>query len=316
MEAITENILLNQAGGSAAIGAIKSLKAIGFKGNIVTIDSDPLNVGRYLSDVNYVVPLSTDKNYWKDVLNIIKKENITLLIPSGDNDIKYFSENKLQLEKLGATVFMSDYQDICNCHDKKVFYDLCYNKLPLPKTSIDYNDIKFPIFAKPRKGSGSRGIKLCNNIDDIKSLDTIGSVYTSEDYIFQEYLPGLEYTVDVLCDMNSIPVVVVPRKRVQVKAGISTKGQIIKHDKIESLCKDLCKHLNLKGPVCIQLKEDINGTPKFIEVNPRLGGGTYFATLGGVNFLELILKLKNKQVFTKPEVNEITVLRYFEEIVI
>ena len=42
MEAMTENILLNQAGGSAAIGAIKSLKAIGFKGNIVTIDSEKL----------------------------------------------------------------------------------------------------------------------------------------------------------------------------------------------------------------------------------------------------------------------------------
>ena len=54
-----DNILISCAGGPAAIGAIKSLKQINFKGNIVTIDCDPLAVGRYLSDVNYIVPLST-----------------------------------------------------------------------------------------------------------------------------------------------------------------------------------------------------------------------------------------------------------------
>ena len=88
------------------------------------------------------------------------------------------------------------------------------------------------------------------------------------------------------------------------------------HKQIENLCKDLCIYLDLKGPVCIQLKEDSKGNPKFIEVNPRLGGGTYFTTLAGVNFLELILNIKNNKPFIKPTFKEITVLRYFNEIVI
>ncbi len=75
-------------------------------------------------------------------------------------------------------------------------------------------------------------------------------------------------------------------------------------------------YLKLKGPVCIQLKEDLKGVFKFIEVNPRLGGGTYFSTLAGVNFLDLILKIKNNQEYTIPELEEITVLRYYNEIVI
>ena len=37
-----KNILLTCAGGPAAIGVIKSLRDIDFKGKIVTIDSDPL----------------------------------------------------------------------------------------------------------------------------------------------------------------------------------------------------------------------------------------------------------------------------------
>ena len=78
------------------------------------------------------------------------------------------------------------------------------------------------------------------------------------------------------------------------------------------MCSDLAKYLNLKGPVCIQLKEDVDGNPKFIEVNPRLGGGTYFTTLAGVNFMDIIV---NKPSVI-PEPKEIMVVRYFNEIVV
>jgi carbamoyl-phosphate synthase large subunit len=311
-----DNILISCAGGPAAIGAIKSLNQINFKGNIVTIDCDPLAVGRYLSDINYIVPLSTSKNYWDKVLDIIIKEKITLIIPTGDSDIKHFAKHKNKLNKLGVTVFMSDYDSIIKCQDKKLFFDCCYSKFPLPFTSSNYGDLKFPMFAKPEYGSGSRGIKVCNEISDIKTLDKEESIHRSSNYLFQEYLPGQEYTVDVLCDLESNPIIVVPRKRLQIKAGISSKGQIIKNKEIENLCKNLCIYLNLKGPVCIQLKEDSKGRFKFIEVNPRLGGGTYFSTLAGVNFLELMLKIKNKQQFKIPKFKEITILRYYNEIVI
>ena len=45
------------------------------------------------------------------------------------------------------------------------------------------------------------------------------------------------------------------------------------------MCRNISKFLQLKGPVCMQMKEDELGSPKFIEINPRFGGGTYFTTL-------------------------------------
>lgn len=310
------NILISCAGGPAAIGAIKSLKSIEFKGKIITIDCDPLAVGGFMSDKNYVVPLSTDKNYWNVVLKIIKSEQINLIIPTGDSDIKYFAQNKEILKSLGVTTFMSDYENIIKCQDKLKFFEDCFEKFPLPFTSINYKDLKFPIFAKPKQGSGSRGAKLCYKISDIKSLDKEKSIHRSSEYIFQEFLPGKEYTVDVFCGLDSIPYNIVIRERLQVKAGISSKGKIIINSFIEDLCKELCVHLNLKGPICIQLKEDKYGSPKIIEVNPRLGGGTYFSTLSGVNFLDLILKYYNNEPIPKIRPKEITVLRYYNEIVI
>ena len=38
--------------------------------------------------------------------------------------------------------------------------DTGYN-FNLPETTCDYKKLEFPIFSKPKKGSGSRGIKLC-----------------------------------------------------------------------------------------------------------------------------------------------------------
>ena len=319
------NILITCAGGPAAIGVIKSLRSMEFMGNIVAVDCDSLSAGFHLSDKHYKVPLSADDNYWGEILKVIKKENINLVLPTGDSDMVHFSKNKKMLNKMGVTIFQSDFESIDICQDKLQFYEKCKDKFDLPNTinhweinarALSMSEINFPIFCKPKRGSGSRGIKICYGMDCINSLDTSKSLHRSSDYIFQEYLPGQEYTIDVLCDMESNPLVIIPRKRLQTKAGISSKGEIIKNDFIEKSCYDMCKFLKLKGPICLQMKEDVNGVPRFIEVNPRFGGGTYFTTLAGVNFLSIIIDLVNGVTPEISEPNLIKVIRYYEEICI
>ena len=45
--------------------------------------------------------------------------------------------------------------------------------------------------------------------------------------IYQEYLPGDEYTIDVLSDMDSNPITSVPSVRMQTRGCFSTKGKIV-----------------------------------------------------------------------------------------
>ena len=66
---------------------------------------------------------SEDWESSNEVLNIIKKEKITIIIPTGDSDIKHFYKNRKLLEKLGVSVFMSDYDSIIKCQAKKLFFD-------------------------------------------------------------------------------------------------------------------------------------------------------------------------------------------------
>ncbi len=304
------NILLTCAGGPAAVGVIKSLKKSLYDTTIVAVDSDDTAVGLYLADKKYTVPFSYDPEYWNIILDIIKKENINLLIPTGDSDVYHFSQNKTTLEQLGVIVYMSDFETIKTCQDKYEFYQKCSSNFSLPDTS------EFPtpklLFAKPKRGSGSRGIKLYSSLQEAELL----KFDSPQQYIFQEYLPGAEYTVDVLNDLNGKLISCIVRERIQVKAGISTKGKIIRDSQIENICISLCSYLNIKGPVCIQLKRDIDGFPKIIELNPRIGGGSYFCTLAGVNIPELMIESLENPINRVIEPKEITVVRYFEEIII
>ena len=286
------NILILSAGGPAGYGVIKSLKDIDFDGKIVSIDGDELAVGFHMSDKSYVVPRVDDENYISEVCKIVNKENIDLILPTGP-DVEPISRNAHLFE---GKLFMSDYESMMDCIDKWKFYNKCKDKFPLPKT---FKSSK--LFKKPIIGSGSRGCEL---------------IEIDSDDILSEYLPGQEYTIDVLCDMKSNPLVVVPRKRLQTKAGISSKGEIIKDEFIEKACFDICKFLKLKGPICLQMKDDENGNPKFIEINPRFGGGTYFTTLAGVNFMKIIFDvLENKKILIN-EPKLIKVLRYYEEVIV
>jgi carbamoyl-phosphate synthase large subunit len=309
------NILVSCAGGPAAVGVIKSLRDINFDGKIVAIDCEPMSVGFYLSDAYHVVPFAIEDDYWKEVLKVIRKEKINLIVPTGDADIVHFSRNKKMLEKLGVISFMSDYDSIRDCQDKLRFYQKSYGD-QFPKTSDNWRDISFPILCKPRRGSGSRGVYVWEDESQVRDLTVIDNLHVSKEYIYQEYLPGTEYTIDVFCDLESNPLSILPRERLQTKAGISTKGKIVRNKQIESACATLCSNFKLKGPVCLQMKEDASGIPKFIEANPRLGGGTYFTTLAGVNFMKIMLDIVNGNDIEVKEPKEITVLRYYSEVVI
>ena len=306
-------ILVTSAGGPAAVGVIKSLYKFDTQSKhyIVATDITENSSGCHLADKYYIVPKSSDDSFITEIRKIIKKEEIDLVLPTGNLEIDKFES----LSDI-TTVFMSDTKTIKLCNDKWEFYNKTKYDFDLPKTVNDRRDaflnrkLDGIVFAKPRiEMGGSRGALICENFNHTFILEK------KCEYIYSDFLPGQEYTIDVLCDMKT-PLVAVVRKRLQTKAGVSSKGEIVRDVHIENECKRMCEFLGLKGPVCIQMKEDENGLPKFIEVNPRFGGGTYFTTLAGVNFVKIIISILSGESIFIDEPKQIKVMRYFEEIVI
>ena len=307
-------VLIPGASGPAGINTIKSLKMASFCGKIVATDSSPLSAGFFMADRSEVIPEANHHSFVDRLFEIVKKFNVKVLMPTSGFDIYPYSENRDKLAEVGAYAVVSDRKTLEICRDKTLTYQrLSSDGFEVPFTTTDPEKIKaFPVIAKPRFGKGSRDILKIEDESDLKYASS-----RFENMIFQEFLPGTEYTIDVLSDLDKKPLMAVPRVRIQTKAGISTKGKIILDSDLETNCMRIAKHVGIRGPSCIQMKESPEGVIKLIEVNPRLGGGTIFTTLAGANFPAMILDLvEGKEIFPLPKVSEITVLRYFEELVI
>ena len=305
-------VLVPGAAAPAGINTIKSLKMSNFAGKIVATDSTSLSAGFFMADVNEILPEADAQYYVKRLFEIVEKHHVQVLMPSSGYDIYPYSDNREALARIGATAVVSDRDTLEICRDKLLTYKKMSGKYNLPFTTADPDKVKsFPVIAKPRFGKGSRNVIKVNNEADLRYIaSNFGNT------IFQEFLPGVEYTIDVLSDMNKKPIIAVPRIRLQTKAGISTKGRIIRDADLETTCMNVAREIGIRGPSCIQMKESSEEQLQLIEINSRLGGGTIFSTLAGANIPSMILEMLSGTYIDPPRVSEITVVRYYEEIVI
>jgi len=245
-------------------------------------------------------------------MKIVEEEQIDIILPTSGFDIIPYSKNKEMLARKNVVVAMSDYEVIETCLNKRHFYNKLKSNFSIPYTTDDAAKIDtFPCIAKPILGKGSKNVFICHSKSELEEI-----LSKHNDLIIQEYLPGKEYTIDVLSDLEGNPLVAVPRERIEVKAGISVKGRIVMDKTIQAECLRMAGHLRIKGPSCMQMKCDTQGVPKITEVNPRLGGGTIMATYAGVNFPELIIKIVNAEKIEIPKLQEITMVRYYEEVIL
>ena len=284
----------------------------GYKGKIVATDSSSLSAGFFMSDLNEVIPEADNASFLDRLFEIVMANGVDILMPSSGFDIYPYSENVAALADLGAKAIVSDRESLEICRDKVLTFRTLSSKFILPFTTAEPNKVKqFPVIAKPRFGKGSRDII---RIDDESDLRYVSSKF--EDMIFQEFLPGREYTIDVLSDLDKRALIAVPRIRIQTKGGISTKGRIILDPEIESTCRQIAECVGIRGPCCIQMKESNDGILKLVEINPRMGGGTIFSTLAGANFPKMLVDMVEGNEISIPTISPITIVRYYEEIVI
>ena len=308
----TSTVLVPGAAGPAGINTIKSLKMAGFGGKILATDSSSLSAGFFMADINEIIPQADEHSFLDRLFHIVKMYQVEVLMPSSGSDIYPYSENRKQLAEMGAEAIVSDRDKLEICRDKMLTFQTLSNKFVLPFTTAESDKIDaFPVLAKPRFGKGSRGIVKIDDESDLRYI-----ISKRDDLVFQEYLPGTEYTVDVLSDLDGKPIIAVPRIRMQTKAGISTKGRVLRDPALEMDCMKIAELVGIRGPCCMQMKESAEGRLKLIEINPRMGGGTIFTSLAGANFPAMLLDMIEGRQVSLPVISEITVIRYFEEFVL
>lgn len=309
-------ILVTAAGGASGLYTIKLLKED--KSNyLVGVDPDQNAVGLTLADKWYITPKANDSRFIYEIAKIVTLEKIDVVIPNISDELPQFAKN---LRKIPCRVVISPSKTIDICNDKYKTYHYFQNFVPVPKYYEERNDLKyrFPVFIKPRIARGSKkGYKVINTrqLDQtLKFLKEFGT--TRDNLVISEFLPGKEYTVDVLCDFSGKQIVSVSRQRVHTQSGISTVAQFIKNEKIDLVVGKITSALRFFGPINIQLKEDVKGEMVLQEINPRLSGGISLTAKAGVNIPMMLLRLlAGKQMSTvKKSYKLIKVGRYYSDI--
>ena len=249
--------------------------------------------------------------YIDDLLKICVEDHIDLLIPTIDTDLVVLSENKARFEELGTLVMISAPDRIRICRDKNntsQFFVDCGLHAPMPVN--DWREYKsgFPAFIKPKDGSSSINAFKVENEEELEFY--AGQV---EDYIVQPFISGHEYTIDIFCDWNGEPISIVPRERLQVRAGEVLKTQICMDSAMIEECKKLCSAFKPCGPMTVQLIRDAAGIDWFIEINPRFGGGAPLSMKAGARSAEAILKLMDGEEVEEQEIADGAIYSRFDQ---
>lgn len=284
-------------------------------GKVIAVDTSPLAPALHFADDYYLVPPSRKPEFLEAMLRLCKQLDIKLLIPTRDEELPFFTEHKARFADIGSLVMVPEPATVRTCQDKKLFIKFCQESgFATPKSYEKENlptDIEFPLFIKPQRGKGGRQTVRVNSKAELELV-----LKHVPDAIVQEFVEASEYTIDLFADFSGQVISVVPRERIRIIGGESFVGKTSRNPALIREAVRLGKELQLIGHNTIQCFLD-NGTVKFIEVNPRFGGGAHLGFAAGAPtplFLVKLLRGENLE----PRIGEFKdgfiMLRYTEDL--
>lgn len=289
---MNHNIIITSAGQRVALVRDFKETLVRFyaEAKVFTTDMNPeLAPAAYVSDGCFEVLRVTDENYISQLLDICKKNEIGMIVPTIDTELLVLAENKKLFNDNDIIVCVSDLDFIKVCRDKRNTGDfLEKHNIRVPKAVDKYNPT-FPLFAKPYDGSLSTNLHYIKNAEELTQ-----DILDDPKLLFMEYIDKetyKEYTIDMYYSTDNCVKCIVPRERIKIRAGEINKGRTVKCPLMDYIKERLDKIEGCIGCICIQvffnpLTEDVVG----IEINPRFGGGYPQSYAAGGNYPEMLIK--------------------------
>jgi len=255
-------------------------------------DTRELSPALQLCDKGVLVKPTTHPGYVRHLLSIVERHGVRLLIPTVDLDLKLLAQNEPKFSALGCRVLVSKPGVVDVCQDKRKTYRfLVKNGFDTPLTmsvrsALSDRKLGWPRFLKPWDGYASRGNAIVRNREELQFY-----ARRIPNAICQEYVRGIEHTCDVYVDFDMKVRCVVPRRRIEVRTGEVSKGQVVRNARIMTRAARLVEALGAgPGVITLQLFHNGSSRVRFIEINPRFGGGVPLSIKAGANFPKWILQ--------------------------
>lgn len=214
-------------------------------------------------------------------------------------------------DQLGFPFYASDEQ-IQLSLDKALFKETCrkYN-VPVPQDytmvinqeTIDESNISFPVIVKPIDSSGGRGIRICNNMNELKKAYVYAlEISPNNRVLVEEYVQGNEVTATYTMKDGNISLSCFKDKLISLDHDDIT----CQADVLIAPSNYLCQYVSDVNDKVINMLNGLNATDgtvfiqgiannnevKFFELGYRPNGGHDYRHIeaeNGINFMKMMI---------------------------
>lgn len=306
-------VLITGAGAPGTRGTIYTLRhnPDGTHVEVVGTDVNTEVVGRYLVDRFYRVPPAEGDEYLPSLIEVCRKEGITLVLPQTTREAHVLAKVREDLLRQGIRVAVSGFQALSIANDKaRLLGAFAELGLPYPRYRLAQSEQELidaaealgypssPVVVKPPVSSGMRGLRilkegawdvrrfLVEKPDGVETslMDLIKVLRRGSQWptlVVTEYLPGPEYTVDAFRGKGLF--VAVPRVRRAIRSGITFVAEIDQRSDLKTYSRQAAEAMGLEYAFGFQFKLDEKGVPRVLECNPRIQGTMVASVFAGYN---------------------------------
>ena len=277
-----KNILVFPAGTEIAFEIHDALKNSKFV-NLFGATSVPCHAEFVFQTCVTGLPFVDDPTLISALNRVIDAYGIDYVYPSHDSALLRFSEER---DALHAEVIASARETVEICRSKNKTYRFLSGAPYLPAFYLSADEIPgYPVFIKPAVGQGSQGARMIKDRTHLEEALSEGQEYT-----ICEYLPGEELTVDCFTDRHGSLLVVSPRSRERIRAGIAVRSRNLPlTEELRSIAEDINRRLSFNGAWFFQVKKNATGQFRLLEIAPRIAGTMGLTRNLGINMPLLTL---------------------------
>ena len=190
----------------------------------VAADSSPLAPALYHADVAVQVPRCAEPCYLDALRAVVSEQRAELILPLTDLDQSLVARERASL---GALVLLPDQEVVERAADKLATHEFLISAgIGSPRTWHPTKlprQLPFPVFLKWRYGSAAKQVATVHSVAELAVL----LARMEAEPLVQELCTGVEFSLDVFCDLDRRCLNAIPRTMIESKGGESIKGATI-----------------------------------------------------------------------------------------
>ncbi|WP_445001036.1 ATP-grasp domain-containing protein [Halomonas mongoliensis] len=278
-------------------------QALGGQGKLLAGDCSVHAAALQEADEGFILPAVQAPEYIDHLLGLCVEQEVKLLVPLNDHELPILARARHRFSRSGIEVLVSSPEVIELTADKLATarfaegLDL-HPPLTLPTLegaleALASGALRFPLIVKPRWGTASLGVERVDNREMLELAWQLGlcrlpqlglrqGSLTGEGLMIQGLLPGQEYGLDIVNDLNGNYRATFVKRKLSMRAGETERAVTEIRPELAEAGRRIGESLRHRGNLDCDVFFD-GKTVHLLELNPRFGGGYPFSAQAGAD---------------------------------